>query len=252
MLERREEILSLLRSQEKVTVRELSKRFQCSEVTIRNDLRDLEEEGKLERIHGGAVPVREAFPSYRPEDLYRNAEAKQQIAVCAYQMIDDRETIILDDSSAAFYLALEIRHHPEKRIAVVTNSVLSVSELSGLPHVDLYIVGGSVSGSLPASLGAKANENISRFRVDKAFISGHGISFEAGLTSITDAELQMKQAILKTTSKIIVLADSSRFSGGYFSVVCPISDIYRIITDSGIPRDKVVKAASMGIPLVIA
>ncbi len=252
MLERREEILSLLKTHDRVTVHDLSKRFHCSEVTIRTDLRELESEGLLERTHGGAVPVRESFPSYRPEDLYRNTDAKQRIASCAYQMIEDRETIILDDSSAAFYLALEIRSHPEKRLAVVTNSILSVSELSGLPHVDLYIVGGSVSGILPASLGFKANEEISRFKVDKAFISGHSVNLDAGLTSISDDELQMKQAILKTTSQTIVLADSSRFNGGFFSIVCPLSDIYRIITDSGIPKDIVVKAASLGIPLIVA
>ncbi|MBQ7534968.1 MAG: DeoR/GlpR transcriptional regulator [Stomatobaculum sp.] len=252
MLERREEILLLLRSQEKVTVHDLSEHFHCSEVTIRTDLRELEAEGKLERTHGGAVPVREPFPSYRPENLYRNAAAKQQIASCAYRMIYDRETIILDDSSSSFYLALEIRRNPEKRLAVVTNSILAVSELSGLPHVDLYLVGGSVSGNLPASLGSKANEEISRFKVDKAFIGVHGISFDAGLTAITDAEMQMKQSIIRTTSKVIVLADSSRFGGGYFSVICPLSGIFRVVTDSGISQENVRKAALHGVPLIIA
>ena len=122
--------------------------------------------------------------------------------------------------------------HPEKRLAVVTNSILAVSELSGLPHIDLYVVGGSVGGNLPASLGTKANEDISRFKVDKAFIGVHSVSFEAGITAITDAQMQMKQAILKTTQKVIVLADSSRFGGGYFSVICPISSVFRIVTDS--------------------
>ena len=252
MLERREEILSLLRTQEKVTVHELSEHFHCSEVTIRTDLRELEAEGRLERTHGGAVPVREPFPSYRPENLYRNAAAKQQIAAAAYRMINDRETIILDDSSSSFYLALEIRRHPEKRLAVVTNSILAVSELSGLSHIDLYVVGGSVGGNLPASLGTKANEDISRFKVDKAFIGVHSVSFEAGITAITDAQMQMKQAILKTTQKVIVLADSSRFGGGYFSVICPISSVFRIVTDSAVSDDIVRRAALRGVPLVKA
>lgn len=252
MLERREEILALLKTQGKVMVRDLSELFNCSEVTIRTDLRDLEAEGRLERVHGGAVPVREPFPSYRPENLYRNRAVKQQIAACAYRMILDRETIILDDSSTSFYLALEIRRNPEKRLAVVTNSILAVSELSGLSHIDLYIVGGSVSGSLPASLGSKANEEIRRFRVDKAFIGVHGVSFEAGLTAVTDAKMQMKQSIISTTDKVIVLADSTRFGGGYFSVICPLSDIYRIVTDSGISEENVRKAALHGVPLIIA
>ena len=252
MLERREEILTLLKTQEKVTVRELSELFHCSEVTIRTDLRELEAEGLLERTHGGAVPVREPFPSYRPENLYKNSAAKQQIASLAYRMIEDRETIILDDSSTAFYLALEIRRHPEKRLAIVTNSILAVSELAGLSHINLYVVGGSVSGNLPASLGAKAKEEISRFKVDKAFIGVHGISFDAGLTAVTDDRMQMKQSIIRTTSRVIVLADSSRFGGGYFSVICPLSGISCIVTDSGISEENIRKAALHGVPLIIA
>lgn len=252
MLERREEILSLLRTRGKITVRELLELFRCSEVTIRTDLRELETEGLLERTHGGAVLARESFPSYRPENLYRNAAAKQQIAYYAYRMIFDRETIILDDSSCSFYLALEIRRNPEKRLAVITNSILAVSELSGLNHIDLCVVGGSVSGKLPASLGPKANEEICRFKVDKAFIGVHGISFDVGLTAISDAKMQMKQSIIRTASKVIVLAESSRFGGGYFSVICPLSRVYRVITDNGISDENIRKAALHNIPLIIA
>ena len=140
----------------------------------------------------------------------------------------------------------------QKRLAVVTNSILAVSELAGLAHIDLYVVGGSVGGNLPASLGTKANEDISRFKVDKAFIGVHSVSFEAGITAITDAQMQMKQAILKTTQKVIVLADSSRFGGGYFSVICPISSVFRIVTDSAVSDDIVRRAALRGVPLVKA
>ena len=88
--------------------------------------------------------------------------------------------------------------------------------------------------------------------MDKAFIGVHSVSFEAGITAITDAQMQMKQAILKTTQKVIVLADSSRFGGGYFSVICPISSIFRIVTDSAVSDDIVRRAALRGVPLVKA
>ena len=94
--------------------------------------------------------------------------------------------------------------------------------------------------------------SIKMFYVDKAFIGVHGVSFEAGLTAVTDARMQMKQAILRTTSNVIVLADSSRFGGGYFSVICPLSGISCIVTDSGVSEENIRKAAMHGVPLIIA
>ncbi len=252
MLERRKEILEMLRTQDKVLVRDLADHFQCSEVTIRTDLREMEQEKLLERSHGGATRIKEKFPSYRPENLYKNVAAKTQIAACAFRLIEDHDTIILDDSTTCFYLALEIRRHPEKTVAVVTNSLLIGSELADLSHVQTYVVGGIVSGHMPAAFGKNAVEAMQRFSVDKAFIGIHGISFEAGLTSIGDAQMQLKQAILAASSDITVLADSTRFGGGYFTIVCPISRISRIITDSGISAENKNKAAQKNIPLIIA
>ena len=252
VLERREEILALVQTRDKVMVSELVDRFGCSAVTIRTDLREMEKEGLLERIHGGAMRKKEIFPNYRPEKIYKNMSLNQQIAECAFRMIEDRETIILDDSTACFYLALEIRNHPEKHLAVVTNSLLAGCELAGLPHIELFVIGGSVGGHLPSTFGKKTNDEVSRLTVDKAFISAHGINLEVGLTAIGDLQLQMKQAILKTTDNVIVLADSTRFGGGYFSVICPISRVSKIVTDSQIEEEVIRKAATRNVSLVIA
>ncbi len=252
MLERRKEILEIVQAQEKVSVRELAEHFQCSEVTIRTDLRDLEQNELLERTHGGAVRLQKVVPNYRPENLYRNVTAKQQIAACAFQIIRDRDTIILDDSTSAFYLAAEIRRHPEKMVAVVTNSLLIGSELANLSHVELYVVGGIIGGHMPASFGKNAIDDIKRFIVDKAFISVHSINFDIGLTSIGDLQMQFKQAILTTTSDITVLADSSRFGSGFITVICPLSKVTRIITDNQVTMENRKKAAKNNVPLIIA
>lgn len=249
MLERREEILSLLRTRGKITVRELSELFRCSEVTIRTDLRELETEGLLERTHGGAVLARESFPSYRPENLYRNAAAKQQIAYYAYRMIFDRGTIILDDSSACYFLAQHICRHPEKAVAVLTNSLPSASVLADCPHVQLYMIGGHVGGHLPATMGEQTAETIRSVFVDMAFISVHSINFNVGLTSIGTPQMQIKRAILDTTDKVFVLANSTKFGAGYLEVICPLSEVYRIITDSGLKQEFINKAEAAHISL---
>ena len=109
-----------------------------------------------------------------------------------------------------------------------------------------------MGGNLAATIGDEAVEDISRFHVDKAFIGVHGINFDVGITSVATSQMQVKQAILKATEKIYVLADSSKFGGGYLSVICPLKDVYQIITDNQVNKDYVNRAEAEEIPLVLA
>ena len=124
--------------------------------------------------------------------------------------------------------------------AVVTNSLLVGNELAAVRHVELYMIGGHVGGHLAATMGDAAIENMEKFHVDKGFIGVHSINFDVGLTSIA------------TPQQVFVLADSSKFGGGYVSVICPVKDVYKIITDSQISKEYIRKAEHEQIPLVIA
>lgn len=253
MKERRNMILQIVKSRGSVKVSELSKDLGCSEVTIRNDIKELDMAGLLKRTHGGAVKIEKENPkTYRAESLYRYTDRKRKIAARAYDFINDNDTIIIDDASSSFYLALYIKEHPEKRLAVVTNSLLSGNELAGTEHIELYMVGGHVGGHLAATMGDSALSNIEEFHVDKAFIGVHSINFEAGLTSIATPQMQVKRAILKSAKEVYVLADSSKFGGGYVSVICPITDVHKIITDEEISEENIKKAEEMGVSLIIA
>ena len=208
MEERRNEILKELDRKGRVKVTDLSKEFGCSEVTIRNDIKAMDIEGLLKRTHGGAVKVEtETERKYSAETIYRNVTQKKQIAEAAYEFLDDRDTIIIDDASTRFYLAQEIMYHPEKRIAVVTNSLIAGNELAGVGHVEL---------------------------------------------SIATPQMEVKKAIMKAAEKVYVLADSSKFGGGYLSVICPTNEVDKIITDDGVSKEDIQKAKELDVPLVIA
>lgn len=253
MQERRQMILEKLKEQGSIRVSELSREFGCSEVTIRSDIRNMDAEGLLKRTHGGAMRIgEEPERKYSAESIYRYTERKKKIAKCAYEFLEDRDTIILDDASSTFYLAEYIRKHTEKRLAVVTNSLLVGNELAGAGHVELYMVGGYVGGHLAATMGDPAVHNIEQFRVDKAFMGVHGINFDVGITSIATPQMQVKQAIFGVADRVYVLADSSKFGGGYLSVICPIRDVYKIITDDEVSKENVKKAQEAKVPLVIA
>lgn len=251
--ERRQAILSKLEENGRVRVADLSEEMGCSEVTIRNDIRQMDKEGILKRTHGGAVRVEKHNErKYAAESIYRRTEQKMAIAACAYEYIEDRDTIIIDDASSSFYLAEHIKSHPEKHLAIVTNSLLVGNELAGVPHVELYLVGGTVGGLLAATMGDAAVHNISQFHVDKAFIGVHGINFDVGLTSIATPQMQVKKAILRAAEQVYVLADSSKFSGGYLSVICPLNRVHKIITDSQVDKEYIRRAQQTQVPLVIA
>ena len=248
MEERRNEILRELDRKGRVKVTDLSKEFGCSEVTIRNDIKTMDIEGLLKRTHGGAVKIEtgtEAKGKYSAESIYRNVVQKKQIAEAAYEFLNDRDTIIIDDASTSFYLAQEIKNHPEKRIAVVTNS---------LPEQILIVrsIGGYVTGHLAATMGDAAIQNMSKFHVVKAFIGVHSINFNVGLTSIATPQMEVKKAIIKAAEKVYVLADSSKFGGGYLSVICPTNEVDKIITDDGVSKEDIQKAKELDVPLVIA
>lgn len=252
--DRRRAILKELQANGRVKVAELSREMHCSEVTIRNDIRQMEEEGLLQRTHGGAVRIREEenVRKYPSESLYRYVERKKEIAACAYAFIEDRDTIILDDASSSFYLALYIKDHPGKQLAVVTNSLLIGNELSDVKHIDLYMVGGHVGGHLAATMGDAAVQHIHEFHVDKGFIGVHSINFNVGLTSIATPQMQVKRAIIDSSEQVFVLADSSKFGSGYVSVIGPISKVDKIITDSHIEEKYVKMAEKEQVSLVIA
>ena len=253
MEERRRLIQKEVEEKGEVRVSYLSQKYNCSEVTIRNDIKALDQEGVLKRVHGGAIALEKARTrKYAAETVYKNTEQKRKIAASAYEFIEDRDTIIIDDASSSFYLALYIKEHPEKRLAVVTNSLLSGNELAGLDHVDLYMIGGHVGGHLAATMGDDALENMKRFRVDKAFIGVHSINFDVGITSIATPQMQVKRAILNMSNKVYVLADSSKFGGGYLSVICPMKDVYKIITDDSVSGENIKKAQEENVSLVIA
>ncbi|MGL5260677.1 MAG: DeoR/GlpR family DNA-binding transcription regulator [Lachnospiraceae bacterium] len=254
MQERRQEILRLLEGNGRVKVCELSREFKCSEVTIRSDIRAMEQEGFLIRTHGGALPIeeRKIKRKYDAESIYRYQKQKREIAACAYEYIKDRDTIIIDDASSSFYLAEFIKRHSEKQLAVVTNSLLVGNELAHVNHVQLFMIGGQVGGNQAATLGDTAVQNLKNIRVDRAFIGVHGINFDVGITSIGSPQMQVKQAILKSADKTYVLADSKKFGGGYLQVICPLKDIYKVITDRNIKEGYIYDAEKANLSLVIA
>lgn len=232
-------IVAALEQKGSVKVADLSRELRCSEVTIRSDIQKLEEKGLLKRVHGGAVKAGEQLMiPYNIGNVPKKKEEKVRIAARAYGYINDQDTVILDDASVNYYLALQIKENPGKHLIVITNSLICAGVLASADHVELFMVGGQVGGKLSAAMGDVAINTLANFHANKAFISAHGVSFTAGVTSIGSPQMQVKKAILQAADEVFLLVDSSKFGGGYILVVCPLDRIDRIITDKSIrPED---------------
>jgi DeoR/GlpR family transcriptional regulator of sugar metabolism len=243
-------IMQELEEKGSVRVADLSRQLECSEVTIRNDIQKLEEKGLLYRTHGGATKSdAQVTLAYGAGNVYKFADKKQRIAEKAYEYIEDRDTIILDDASISYYLAKCIRENVSKHLVVITNSLVAAGLLSEAKHVDLILLGGHVGGKFACTAGDVTIRNLEECRADKAFISAYGINFEVGITSIDTPKMQVKKAIINAANEVYLLADSSKFGGGYVLSVCPLSRIKRIITDSDIKNEYIENARKDNVAL---
>lgn len=236
-------ILQDLEEQGSVRVAELSQKLDCSEVTIRSDIAKLDKQKLLKKTYGGAIKLEETFEiALEPGEIYLNREKKYKIAEKAYSYINNRESIILDDSTTAYYLAKYICEHESMRVVVVTNSIATAAILTKARHVELFLIGGGVIGNPPSALDNIAVNFLDQFHVDKAFVGINGINLRVGLTSIGTPQMEVKRKMIQVAQETIVLADSTKFGNGNLFTVCAFDQIARIITDSDITAESIALA----------
>ncbi len=230
--ERRLEILSMLMNKKKVRVKELSDLFNVSEVIIRKDLKLLEEEGKLERTHGGAILRKEI-----PEDIslttrkVSNVEGKNKIVEKLYKLIQKGEIIFLDSSSTNLMLAKKLAHSPIE-VTIATNMLDIMKTLENIPGITLIGIGGTYHSLLGTFLGGIALDSVLGINSQKLFLGGAGIDIQRGNLSIFDSnEVQLKKAMIKMASKVYFVCEGEKFSHYGIYNFATLEDIDGLVTD---------------------
>jgi len=248
--ERLEIIIEEVQTSGSVKVSEISSRLGCSEVTVRNDIRKLDEQGVVKKTYGGAVRIEKGLSvDFVPGECFLNSDKKYRIAKRAYEYIENRESIIIDDSTTGYYLADYIREHDAKRIVVVTNSLLSGAVLASARHVELFFVGGHAIGNPPSCLDNMTVKAMGQYNADKAFVGVNGINLEVGLASMGTPQMDVKREMIRMANKTFVIADSSKFGHGSLFTVCPMSQVDMIISDIDIKKEYVHIAKQLNIEL---
>ena len=249
--ERHEIILKELKDNGKVNVQHLSNDLEVSEVTIRKDLRVLEEKGLLFRTHGGATQTN-PYTSDRPvsEKAKIRAGEKNAIAKEAVQLIGDNDSIILASGTTILAVARHIKS--DHRLNVITSALNVSLELSHHENVEILQLGGQLRPSSTSVVGPYAEQFLSGITCGILFLGVDGIDLDHGLTTSNLMEASLNQKFIEVAQYAVVVADHTKFGKRGFSRICGLDKIQHIITDDGISSDTIIKLEEMGIQVTTA
>ena len=234
--ERKEAIVKELHEEGRVLVTTLAERFQVTRVTIRKDLESLENRGVLERTHGGAVPAeRPGYLRLISETIHENAEKKEKIASLAVKLVQPYTTLLIDSGSTTGFLARKIK---DMYLTVFTNSVLVLQELSGSESIELIVTGGALRRPSMALMGEAARLLLSRLHSDIMFLGATAYHHEHGISCTNLIEAETKRAMIKSASRVCLVADSTKMGKISTALVCGWEDIDIFVTDSISREDK--------------
>ncbi|MCH2449910.1 MAG: DeoR/GlpR family DNA-binding transcription regulator [Gracilimonas sp.] len=249
--ERHEKILHELKENGKVSVQKLSDELDVSEVTIRKDLRVLEDKVLLFRTHGGATQTN-PYTSDRPvsEKEKMQAEEKNAIAKKAVELIGDNDSIIL--ASGTTILAVARKIHPEKKLNVITSALNVSLELSQHENVEVLQLGGQLRQSSTSVIGPYAEQFMEGITCGILFLGVDGIDLDHGLTTSNLMEASLNQKFIEVAQHTIVVADHTKFGKRGFSRICSLDKVQHIITDAGVDPQLITKLEDAGIQITVA
>lgn len=249
--ERRRLIKSLIDSQGRVTVEELSARFGISLVTIRTDLNALAEIGAIVRIRGGALAQSdtEDLPISVKQNLFRNEKCR--IAEAAVKLISDGQTIILDSGTTTAEIAKQIRGLKLHSINIITNALNIAVLLANTPHVTLIMPGGVLRQSSYSLSGPQAELALSGLHADLLFLGFDGLDPEIGLMTPHLLEARLNGQMIKMTRRVIAVGDSSKLQRRNLSVIAKPEQIHQLITDTGAKPDTIAALQQHGVDVVL-
>lgn len=244
-------IIELIEDRNSISVVELCKLLNVSDMTIRRDLRALANDGLLERVHGGALSRRGR--SYEPPYLIRSTKAieqKEVIGRCAATLIDEGDSIGLDVGTTTLELAKAMIGIPN--LTVVTANLAIVDVLSDTPNIRLIMTGGILRKEEFSLIGHIAQRTYEEFRIDKAFVGIGGLHLDAGLTEYNLEDTLVKKAMIANAGKVIVLADSSKLGETCFALIATLDVMDVLVTDKNAPQEMLDALTARGVEVVIA
>lgn len=238
--ERRQEILKLVVENSRVSVADLSARFDVSESSIRRDLAELHRLGLVQRTYGGAIGL--SSPSSEApfsERVVARHEEKERIGRAAARLVQPGDTIFVDGGTTTECM---LGYLPgDAKLTVVTYALNIVQRLVEHEHMTVVVIGGTLFPSTLTFGGVFAADSFEGYniRFDKTFLAASGVSAEAGITNAGFEEIPIKRRAIRSARETILLADSSKIGVIAAGVIGPVEQVQRLITTKEAPEAEI-------------
>ncbi len=250
LAERHQFILNKVQKEQYVNVVDLCKELKVSSVTIRKDLKLLEDKSLLFRIHGGAT-LNNPYTVDRPVNEKEKLQSSEKVDIChaAAKLLVENDSIIIASGTTVLAFAKTIP--ASANLTVITAALNVALELSARPNTEVIQLGGLLRKSSTSVTGAYSEQILKDFFCSKLFLGVDGIDLEFGLTTTNSMEAHLNRQMIAVSQKTIVLADSTKFGKRGFGKICNIDEIDHIITDSGVSSHVVQQLESAGVTVTI-
>ena len=237
MDERRDAIVALVNEKSNITFAELKKRFpQVSDMTIRTDLKALDEAKRIVRVHGGAKSVEQVIGN---DDLLgkravRNVEAKQLIAEKAVKLVRPNTTVFIDSGSTTTLMA---NLFPDVQCVIFTNSLSCGIELSKLTKARVYMVGGLLNRNSLSLVGYSALKEMDPVNYDMAFLGATSYDDQLGFTCESAEDNAIKRMAISKSVQNIILMDASKLGRRGSFTIGQLNEVTDVVMDGNVPDD---------------
>ncbi|WP_113894105.1 DeoR/GlpR family DNA-binding transcription regulator [Roseiarcus fermentans] len=245
--ERKAHILEVLQRDRRIVAKALSHELGLSEDTIRRDLRELAGEGRLQRVHGGALPASPAVADLGARKSL-SPEGKIAIGRAAARMVKSGQVVFLDGGTTAIQVARHL--DPDLKATIVTHSPSVAVELVDHAGVEIELVGGRLFKHSMVAVGAAAAEAIARVRADIYFMGVTGIHLELGLTTGNSEEAAIKRALSRQAAETIVLASREKLGTASPFLVGALNDVDCLLVESGLPQETILPYQRAGVTMI--
>jgi DeoR family glycerol-3-phosphate regulon repressor len=247
---RHPEILEIARREGKVTVEGLAAHFGVTLQTIRRDLTDLADAGRLERVHGGAVLPSGTVNIGYEERRSLNPEQKTAIARECAARIPHGISLFLNIGTSTEAVAQELLHH--KGLMVVTNNMNVANILVANPDCEIIVTGGHLRRADGGLIGNLATDTIRQFKFDLAVIGCSALDRDGDMLDFDIQEVSVSQAILRQSRKTFLVADHTKFSRSAPARIASLADVDTFFTDRVLPDPLGAECAAWGTEVAIA
>lgn len=242
--QRKDLLLERLALDGRIIAKTLAAELGLSEDTIRRDLRELAAAGRLQRVHGGALPTASAEADLVARATIASA-SKRAVGRTAAALVEPDQVIIVDGGTTALQLVAHLP--PERPLTVVTHSPPVAVALARHPAVRVVMIGGQLYRHSMVNVGASAIEAMSHVRADCFFMGVTGIDAEAGLSTGDLEEAHVKRALSRRAAETVVLASAEKLNVASSYIVMPLEEATGVALDGEAPAAFVASMRQAGL-----